>query len=175
MEDQEPDARSAHNWVNQPRLEPNPVLKEIHVRAFRRSLCTFSIENKKWPLTNAGWPKMLEFRTATTARTHLGHAAASGGDVYSQNAPISRCVIARIHLTHIIHKYLLCDSTYLLEHAVRLHLLTGVILWLLTRVTTWRWSLEVTGLITDNREVIVDQANVNSSKTWRVNVPECLS
>lgn len=31
------------------------------------------------------------------------------------------------YLTHAFHRYLLCDSTYLLEQAVRLHLLTGVI------------------------------------------------
>lgn len=72
---------------------------------------------------------MLEFRTTTTALTPLRHAATSGGDVYIQNALISRHVILSYRSPQIIiHKYLLCESTYLLEHAVRLHRLTGVIL-----------------------------------------------
>lgn len=56
---------------------------------------------------------------------------------------------------HFSIKYLLCDSTYLLEHAVRLHLLTGVIRWLLACVTSCRWRFEARGLNTDDRVTIL--------------------
>lgn len=76
-------------------------------------------------------------------------------------------------------KYLLCDSTYLLEHAVRLHLLTGVIRWLLACVTSCRWSFEARGLKTDDRVTILTTLTIPASqhavtRSARPSVPERL-
>lgn len=47
--------------------------------------------------------------------------------------------------------HLLCDSTHLLEHAVRLHPLTGVIRWLVPCAASRRRSWAARGLIRADR------------------------
>ena len=55
-------------------------------------------------------------------------------------------------------QYSLCESTYLLEHAVRLHLLTGTSRWPLPCLDSCRWSRRPTGLIIDERvTMLVEQ------------------
>lgn len=65
----------------------------------------------------------------------------------------SRKTLRHVTAQHVF-RYLLCDRTYLLEHAVRLHLLTGVIRRLLACLTSCRWSWDDRGLITDDRVTI---------------------
>ena len=55
-------------------------------------------------------------------------------------------------------QYSLCESTYLLEHAVRLHLLTGTSRWPLPCLDSCRWSRRPTGLMIDDRvTMLVEQ------------------
>lgn len=57
--------------------------------------------------------------------------------------------------TQAFYMYSLWDSTYLLEHAVRLHRLTGAIRGLLACLTSCRWRCDTIGLTTAEKVTIL--------------------
>lgn len=66
-------------------------------------------------------------------------------------------------MQHVFAPYSLCDSTYLLEHAVRLHLLTGVIRRLRACLTSCRCSWEARGLTTADKVTMLTQFTLAAS------------
>lgn len=163
-----------HNWVNKG-LTPDPAKEQLQSMILLLPQYTLFIRKHKCMLWNVMHYRVkLKFKfewKKKTLRMHT-HRLYYNCNTWDQSVPFPHVMMMIIHVNmpnsvsqwQIILMYLLCDSTYLLEHAVRLHVLCGTFRRLFVFLMRFRWNWEASGRSTVDSDTILIKLTSSASQ-----------